>query len=59
MENSEIARKLRLGLGQEFLRIIDTWTKTKVETEEVALVSPVIESIALIVTAFEIGTARI
>lgn len=58
IEQSENERKQRLGLAQAFLTHIDAWAKTRAETEEAALVAPLMERIAPIVTAFAIGSAH-
>lgn len=58
IEQSERDRKQRLNLAQELLGTINTWAKTKAGTEDGAVLAPLIESLAPIVTAFAIGTAQ-
>lgn len=58
IEQSERDRKQRLGLAQELLGTIDAWAKTKAGTEDEAVLAPLIERLAPIMTAFAIGTAQ-
>ena len=58
MQKAEQQRKERLGLARKFLEIIDAWAKTKAGTAASATVTPLIESIATIVTLFAIGTIQ-
>lgn len=58
MRKADYERKEIMNQAQEFLDIIDAWSKTKAETAKAALVTPFIRKIALIVTAFAIGTVQ-
>lgn len=58
MQQLKTERRERMGLGQEFLEIIDAWAKGKTETKAEAIIVPLIQKIAPTVTAFATGAVE-